>query len=75
MIVQYETEWGGEMSKWDALDSHMHAGLPVWQAEKKRIDTFAVLAGLESSGRLAKLADRMARPSCWHGRQFLVERL
>lgn len=38
LIVRYESEWGGEMSKWDALDSHMHAGLPVWQAEKKRID-------------------------------------
>lgn len=38
LIVRYESEWGGEMSKWDALDSHMHAGLPVWQAEKKRIE-------------------------------------
>ncbi|WP_246793373.1 hypothetical protein [Burkholderia perseverans] len=38
LVVRYESEWGGEMSKWDALDSHMHAGLPVWQAEKKRID-------------------------------------
>lgn len=37
LIVRYESEWGGEMSKWDALDSHMHAGLPVWQAEKTRI--------------------------------------
>lgn len=26
------------MSKWDALDSYMQAGLPVWQAEKTRID-------------------------------------
>jgi predicted chitinase len=38
LIVRYESEWGGEMSKWDALDSHMHAGLPVWKAEKTRID-------------------------------------
>lgn len=38
LIVRYESEWGGEMSKWDALDSHMHGGLPVWQAEKTRID-------------------------------------
>ncbi|WP_091797448.1 hypothetical protein [Burkholderia sp. WP9] len=30
LIVRYESEWGGEMSKWDALDSHMRAGLPVW---------------------------------------------
>jgi len=38
LIVKYESEWGGDMSKWDALDSHMQAGLPVWQAEKTRID-------------------------------------
>ncbi|WP_124083875.1 glycoside hydrolase family 19 protein [Burkholderia gladioli] len=38
LIVRYESEWGGEMSKWDALDAHMHAGLPVWKAEKARID-------------------------------------
>lgn len=38
LIVRYESEWGGEMSKWDTLDSHMRAGLPEWQAEKKRID-------------------------------------
>ncbi|HKR47854.1 MAG TPA: hypothetical protein VJU59_50690, partial [Paraburkholderia sp.] len=37
LIVRYESEWGGAMWKWDALDSHMHAGLPVWQAEKKLI--------------------------------------
>jgi predicted chitinase len=38
LIVKYESEWGGDMSKWDALDSHMQAGLPVWQAEKTRIE-------------------------------------
>lgn len=37
LIVRYESEWGGEMSKWDTIDSHMHAGLPVWGAEKTRI--------------------------------------
>ncbi|WP_186259136.1 hypothetical protein [Burkholderia gladioli] len=45
LIVKYESEWGGEMSKWDALDSHMHAGLPVWQAEKKRIDALRYWSG------------------------------
>lgn len=39
LIVAYESEWGGEMSKWNALDPHMHAGLPVWQSEKSRIET------------------------------------
>lgn len=46
LIVRYESEWGGEMSKWDALDSHMHAGLPVWQAEKTRIDALRYWAGI-----------------------------
>jgi len=46
LIVRYESEWGGEMSKWDALDSHMHAGLPVWQAEKTRIDVLRFWAGI-----------------------------
>ncbi len=45
LSVRYESEWGGEMSKWDALDSHMHAGLPVWQAEKKRIDALRFWSG------------------------------
>jgi len=46
LIVRYESEWGGEMSKWDALDSHMHAGLPEWQAEKKRIDALRYWASI-----------------------------
>lgn len=46
LIVRYESEWGGEMSKWDALDSHMHAGLPVWQAEKTRIDALRFWTGI-----------------------------
>ncbi|WP_176054363.1 glycoside hydrolase family 19 protein [Paraburkholderia caribensis] len=46
LIVRYESEWGGEMSKWDALDSHMHAGLPVWQGEKTRIDVLRFWSGI-----------------------------
>lgn len=45
LIVRYESEWGGEMSKWDALDSHMHAGLPIWQTEKKRIEALRFWSG------------------------------
>ena len=48
LVVRYESEWGGEMSKWDALDAHMHAGLPVWQAEKKRIDALRFWAGISA---------------------------
>jgi hypothetical protein len=46
LIVRYESEWGGEMGKWDALDSHMHAGLPVWQAEKTRIGALRYWASI-----------------------------
>jgi predicted chitinase len=37
LIVRYESEWGGDMSKWDALDPLMFEGEPNWQAEKARI--------------------------------------
>ncbi|MEX3918346.1 hypothetical protein AB4Y43_19235 [Paraburkholderia sp. BR10872] len=37
LVVKYESEWGGPMSKWDALDSFMHDGLPYWKTEKERI--------------------------------------
>ncbi|MCD7099399.1 hypothetical protein [Stenotrophomonas sp. MMGLT7] len=39
LIVHYESEWGGEMSKWSALDPHMQGELaPDWVAEKQRIE-------------------------------------
>jgi hypothetical protein len=38
LVVKYESEWGGQMSKWDALDPLMHDGLPYWKAEKERIE-------------------------------------
>lgn len=38
IIAKYESEWGGEMTKWDELDPLMLDGLPEWQAEKRRID-------------------------------------
>lgn len=47
LIVRYESEWGGEMSKWEALNPHMHAGLPVWQAEMKRIDGLRFWSGVQ----------------------------
>lgn len=31
LVVKYESEWGGQMGKWDALDPFMHDGLPYWQ--------------------------------------------
>jgi len=38
LIVRYESEWGGEMSKWEALTPLMHAGEPFWQTEMSRIE-------------------------------------
>ncbi|MFM0604875.1 hypothetical protein PQR05_10150 [Paraburkholderia sediminicola] len=46
LIVRYESEWGGAMSKWEALNPQMHAGLPVWQAEMKRIDQLRIWHGV-----------------------------
>lgn len=37
LVVKYESEWGGQMGKWDALDPFMHDGLPYWKVEKDRI--------------------------------------
>lgn len=38
LIVRYESEWGGPMTKWDELDALALGALPHWQAEKKRIE-------------------------------------
>jgi predicted chitinase len=48
LIVRYESEWGGAMSKWEALNPQMHAGLPVWQAEMKRIEQLRFWEGVNS---------------------------
>jgi hypothetical protein len=38
LIVRYESEWGGDMSKWETLLSIMgDAGKPVWKTEMERI--------------------------------------
>lgn len=37
IIAHYESEWGGEMTKWDELDPLMLDGVPEWQVEKQRI--------------------------------------
>lgn len=38
LIARYESEWGGEMAKWDALDPLMVGSKAEWKAEKLRID-------------------------------------
>jgi hypothetical protein len=37
IIAKYESEWGGDMSKWDALDPLILEGKLDWKAEKIRI--------------------------------------
>jgi GH24 family phage-related lysozyme (muramidase) len=37
IIAKYESEWGGDMSKWDALDPLILDGKLDWKAEKIRI--------------------------------------
>lgn len=37
VIARYESEWGGEMAKWHALDGHMGESVDDWSREKERI--------------------------------------
>jgi predicted chitinase len=38
IIAHYESEWGGEMAKWDELDPLMLDGAEEWKVEKQRIE-------------------------------------
>lgn len=38
LIVCYESEWGGSMSKWDSLSSLMKERQYIWQGELERIE-------------------------------------
>lgn len=60
IIARYESEWGGEMAKWDELDPMMLDGLPEWQAEKRRIDA------LRWWPKAAKVKDFPADPYAFH---------
>lgn len=38
LIVRYESEWGGDMSKWEKLSAIMgELGKPIWKTEMERI--------------------------------------
>ncbi len=42
LIVHYESEWGGDMAKWSALDPHMQGELAAdWTVEKQRIEAMS----------------------------------
>lgn len=38
IIARYESEWGGEMAKWNELDALMLEDAAEWEVEKQRID-------------------------------------
>ncbi|OUL84267.1 muramidase [Paraburkholderia hospita] len=60
LIFRYESEWGGDMSKWEALSRLMGNGKQVWQTELERIkklqwwDKLKVVEGFPGS------------PDVWH---------
>lgn len=60
LVVKYESEWGGQMSKWDALDPFMHDGLPYWSAEKERIKL------LQMWGECTPALAPLSTPSVYH---------
>lgn len=38
LVVRYESEWGGDVSKWESLSSLMKERKYIWQAELERIE-------------------------------------
>ena len=48
LIVKYESEWGGDMSKWDALDLSMVNNLSHWESEKELISKLQWLKFIEN---------------------------
>lgn len=38
LVVRYESEWGGDLSKWESLSSLMKERKYIWQSELERIE-------------------------------------
>lgn len=60
LVVRYESEWGGEMSKWDALTPLMHDGAPFWKTEMERIEK------LRFWEQVAAIKEFPASPTVYH---------
>lgn len=60
LIFRYESEWGGDMSKWEALSRLMGDGKHVWQKELERIEK------LQWWGSLKALKGFPTSPDVWH---------
>jgi predicted chitinase len=48
IIGKYESEWGGDMGRWNDLTSLMKDGAPRWQKELERIQKLQIWADLAS---------------------------
>ncbi|MGF6646916.1 muramidase [Paraburkholderia sp. GAS82] len=61
LIVSYESEWGGDMSKWEALSPLMgDDGKPIWQTELERIEK------LKWWDKASAINGFPASPDVWH---------
>jgi hypothetical protein len=60
LIVRYESEWGGDMSKWHALSDMMKAGKSQWQCELLRIEK------LQWWGKVTAIKGFPASPVVYH---------
>ncbi|WP_162601020.1 glucosaminidase domain-containing protein [Paraburkholderia sp. C35] len=60
LIFRYESEWGGDMSKWDALSRLMGDGKMVWQTELERIRK------LQWWDEVSTVKGFPASPDIWH---------
>ncbi|MBW0449238.1 N-acetylmuramidase family protein [Paraburkholderia phenoliruptrix] len=60
VIVRYESEWGGDMSKWEALSRLMGNAKSIWQVELERIKH------LQWWSKVSAVNGFPANPDVWH---------
>lgn len=61
LIVRYESEWGGDMSKWEKFSAIMgQLGKPIWKAEMERIKK------LQWWAQVKGVKGFPANPEIWH---------
>ncbi|SEI61076.1 glycoside hydrolase family 24 protein [Paraburkholderia diazotrophica] len=60
LIVRYQSEWGGDMSRWDQLSKVMGNGKHIWQAELERIEK------LQWWDKVKAVKGFPADPDVWH---------
>ncbi|SAK63560.1 EF hand domain-containing protein [Caballeronia fortuita] len=60
IAVRYESEWGGSLSKCDALSSYMGTGRYIWQGELERIQK------LQWWDKVKSVKGFPAEPIVWH---------